>query len=244
MEHENDSPKKDEAASEETGLATVFQLLATSSGGLPVDTNASKRLRILQVGVRPVNTDQLKIITQALLQRKQLRVLYHGRNRDETTERTISPQRLVCYRGNWYLDTWCHLREGLRHFALERLHVIAVLDATANDIPDADLDSYFASAYGIFSGEAAATAVLKFSPSVARWVADEQWHPQQQSSVLRDGSFELRFPYGDERELVMDILRYGPEVEVLAPDNLRHRIAQLAARTASLYRKPVKRPKK
>ena len=57
-------------------------------------------------------------------------------------------------------------------------------------------------------------------PQAARWVADEQWHPQQQGSVLSDGSYELRIPYSDPRELIMDILKYGPDVEVIAPSNL------------------------
>jgi proteasome accessory factor C len=68
--------------------------------------------------------------------------------------------------------------------------------------------------------------VLRFSPSAARWVADEQWHPGQQDQVLPDGSYELRIPYSDERELIGDILRHGPDVEVLDPPELRNAIAE------------------
>ena len=55
----------------------------------------------------------------------------------------------------------------------------------------------------------------------ARWVATEQWHPQQRTRFDPDGSYLLELPYSDHRELVMDILKHGPEVEVLAPDSLR-----------------------
>lgn len=219
-------------------LAAAFRMLAEEvpAVGAPVVQSRS-RLRILQVGVRPLDPRTLQTVVVALKNRKRLRILYHGRNRDLTTERTVSPQRLVCYRGNWYLDTWCHLREGLRHFALDRLHPLAVLDEAALDIDDAQLDAHFASAYGIFSGQARETAVLRFSSAIAGWVADEVWHPQQTGEVRRDGSFELRIPYSDERELIMDVLRYGPDVEVVAPESLRHRVAQLAARTAAQYRR-------
>ena len=63
--------------------------------------------------------------------------------------------------------------------------------------------------------------MLRFTAERARWVADERWHPQQVGQFLTDGRYELRFPYRDPRELVMDILRHGREVEVVSPDALR-----------------------
>ena len=75
--------------------------------------------------------------------------------------------------------------------------------------------------YGIFSGRDVQWAKLRFTSKQARWVAPEQWHPQQRSRFDPDGSYVLELPYSDDRELVMDILKHGVEVEVLAPDNLR-----------------------
>jgi predicted DNA-binding transcriptional regulator YafY len=69
-------------------------------------------------------------------------------------------------------------------------------------------------------------AVLRFTPERARWVADEHWHPQQQSQSLEDGSYELRIPYSDPRELVMDILKHGEEVKVISPESLRDAVAE------------------
>ena len=77
---------------------------------------------------------------------------------------------------------------------------------------------------GIFSGKAVTWAKLRFSPERARWVANEQWHPQQKGTVEADGSYLLEIPYSDDRELLMDILRHGPEVEVIAPTKLRGRL--------------------
>jgi len=79
----------------------------------------------------------------------------------------------------------------------------------------------FASAYGIFAGTANKMATLRFSRERARWVADERWHPQQSGQFLTDGRYELKIPYRDSRELVMDVLRHGAEVEVVSPETLR-----------------------
>jgi proteasome accessory factor C len=62
------------------------------------------------------------------------------------------------------------------------------------------------------------TAVLRFSAERSRWVADERWHPSQ---YLTDGRYELRIPYRDCRELVMDILRHGADVKVASPPERR-----------------------
>ena len=195
----------------------------------------SRRVRIFQLASRPVDMQHFRMISGALLERKQIRVLYHGRGRDETTERIVSPQRLVYYRSNWHLDAWCHLRNALRNFSLDRLHPIEVMTEPAKELADDDLDKHFAPGYGIFSGEARHVAVLRFSANAARWVADEQWHPEQKNKILQDGTYELSIPYSNDRELMMDILKYGPEVKVLAPEALKDRVAQQLKSAADQY---------
>jgi proteasome accessory factor C len=185
----------------------------------------AQRVRILQTAARPVNVEHFRILTTALVKRRRVRVLYHGRARDATTERTVSPQRLVYYRDNWYLDAWCHSRRALRTFSLDRLHPIYIDDQLAREVNEVRLDAHFTHAYGIFAGPASHTAVLQFTPEAARWVADEHWHPHQEGEILPNGGYRLRIPYGRPEELVRDILKYGPEVEVLAPKSLRQAVA-------------------
>src|SRR5690606_25295972 len=82
-------------------------------------------------------------------------------------------------------------------------------------------------------------AVLRFSPEAARWVSAEVWHPRQQARALPDGSWELRLPFGTSTELEMDILRHGPDVEVVAPPDLRERVAARLAAALGRYAGPA-----
>ena len=192
------------------------------------------RIRILQSSTRSTNAEIFQKVASGVVSREQLKVLYHGRDRDATTERWISPQRLVFYKDNWYLDAWCHLRKGLRSFSLDRIHVIANGD-TAKDVSEKKLDDHFGNSYGIFSGKSKNKAVLRFTSDAARWVADEIWHPDQKTKVLKDGSVELTIPYSDPRELIMDILKYADEVEVISPKKLRAEIAKKITAASQNY---------
>ncbi len=174
-------------------------------------------------------------VVGATLQRRKLWIRYYARTTDQTTERTISPQRVTHYRECWYLDAWDEKRNAFRTFAIGKIEELRVLKDRAQDFPESQLDEHFASAYGIFSGKADKTAVLHFTKESARWVADETWHPQQESQHLADGTYELRFPYRESTELVMDITRYGPHVTVIAPAALREQVKTKLAQALAAY---------
>lgn len=184
------------------------------------------RVRILYSTARYITGESFQTIAGALMQRKRLHIRYHGREKNQLTEREISPQRLIHYRDNWYVDAWCHQQQALRSFSIDRIQNARTLSNPTEDINDTQLDAHFTSAFGIFAGQATHTAILRFTPERARWVADEHWHPQQQSSFLPDGSYELHVPYRDSRELIMDILKYGADVEVVEPEGLRKEIIE------------------
>lgn len=86
--------------------------LLLGSAGLPSD-EIRRSIRILHMTSRPVDPAHFRRVSQATLARRRLQIRYQSA--DELTEREISPQRLVFYRGNWYVDSWCHLRDVSDH---------------------------------------------------------------------------------------------------------------------------------
>lgn len=224
----------------------IQPLLARLSGLLGTADNPAeeveRRIKIETVGARQFHLDHFQAVGSALLRRKRLVIRYHARGSDETTEREVSPQRIVYYRDNWYLDAWCHLREGLRAFSVDAIQYAEILDKRAKDVAEKRLNDVLGSGYGIFSGDEVSWATLVFSPERARWVASERWHPKQESRFLDDGSYELRIPYADDRELIMDILKYGADCRVLAPRMLRQRVAQELQRGLTQYQDEVLLP--
>jgi len=211
----------------------INQLL--DAQGLDFSTQPG-RINIRHDAGRPVPGELFEDVLQALFRRERLEITYHGRRRDDVSQREVSPQRLTSYRDRWYLDAWCHRSEGLRSFALERIRDIRRLEQAGIELPDEEIARHFDQAFGIFSGPAEHQALLRFSAEAARWAADEVWHPEQRSSWLDDGRFELSVPFGRSRELIMEILRYGPDIEVVAPDALRQAVADQLAEALTYYR--------
>jgi predicted DNA-binding transcriptional regulator YafY len=198
-------------------MKRLHQLLGS---GAPPKADVARRIRVQTVGARRVHLPHFQAIGSALLRRQRLAIRYRGRSRADSSERDVSPQRLVHYRDNWYLDAWCHWRQALRSFSVDAIEQVRVLDRACIDIADAELDEVLGAGYGIFAGREVKWAGLRFSPERSRWVAAETWHPRQRGRFDAEGRWLLELPYADPRELVMDILRHVPEVEVLWPEEL------------------------
>ena len=195
-----------------------------------------KRVKIISALRRPVPPEGFERMGEALMRRRRLQMRYLTRARGEVSEREVSPQRLVHYKNTWYLDAWCHSRERLLRFALDAVQEAHVLDTRAKDVAMRQVQAEMDAGYGIFAGGIRQVAVLCFSPQAAPWISREEWHPEQQGRWLDDGSWELTLPYVDQTELVMDLLRQGEQVRVLAPPSLQAAVQHRLAAALAVYR--------
>ena len=185
-----------------------------------------KRFRILSVATRKVQLEYFSAVGAAVTKRDRIRIQYHARGTDELTDREISPQRLIYYRENWYVDAYCHLREGLRSFSIDCVKSVGPTGKKAKEVSGKALEEYLASGYGIFGGSDLHWAKLRFSADRARWVAAETWHPKQRGAFDEGGCYVLEVPYSTDKELMLEIMRHGAAVEVLEPRALRKKVRE------------------
>jgi len=183
-----------------------------------------KRIKVIGMGSRKNSIENFEEIGAALLKRNRLEITYYSKSRDEETAREISPQRLIYYRENWYLDAYCHLRNDLRSFAVDGIRSALLTNKKAQEVTEKECHEHFAESYGIFSGKATQRAKLRFTPEHARWVAGEHWHGQQVGSFDKEGFYLLEFDFNQDPELIMDILKHGSGVEVMGPASLKNKV--------------------
>jgi predicted DNA-binding transcriptional regulator YafY len=212
-------------AAQTAPIAERIERLLAQRGITPADI--ATRISLQTPGTRPCNGETFATLAQALFERRRLRIHYDPRGRNAEPDepaRDISPHRLTWQRTNWFLDAWCHRAKDLRRFAIERIQTAQLLTDQAMELDPDSTAARLDSAYGSFTGTPTQTATLRFTPARARWVAEEHWHPDQQSSWLPDGRWQLTLPYANPEELLMEILKYGADCEVVAPAALREAV--------------------
>ena len=217
-------------------------LMEKLQGMLGTDESAARelmrRVKVIVTAHRRVPSRHFELLGSALLQRRRLKLRYFKRSDRSTSEREVSPQRLVNYRNTWYLDAWCHASDGLRRFALDAVRDATLLETKAKNVALRELEAELDAGYGIYGGGGGAKvkwATLVFSADAALWVANEEWHPRQKARFLPDGCYELQVPYSDPTELAMDILRHGDSVVVTGDKALAALIGQRLRSAAGRY---------
>ncbi|WP_295952371.1 WYL domain-containing protein [Rhodoferax sp.] len=193
-----------------------------------------QRVRIVGLVQETPTPRYFERIGLALVRRKRLVLVYADAN-DTPLEWEISPQRLVHFRGSWHLEAWCHPQAELRSFAVDAITDARVLPNSAIEVADDKLDAQFGPEYGVFANGRVRWARLQFNREKASSVANVQWHPLQQGKQQNDGSYLLRVPYMDPRELMEKILQYGALCQVLGPASLRQAVTDEVAQMATIY---------
>lgn len=213
-------------------LERIHSLLGTDEPG---SADLLQRVRILTPAKRPVSSTWFERVTEALLKRRRLQMVYLTRSRGESGERVVSPQRLVHYRATWYVDAWCHKAQELRRFALDAIEDAEVLATAAKSVSLKAVREAMDAGYGIYAGGKPHWATLVFDAQAAQWISREQWHADQVGTWLEDGRYQLKVPYVQETEVTMDILRHGAQVQVVSPASLVRKVADTLRKSAARY---------
>jgi predicted DNA-binding transcriptional regulator YafY len=196
-----------------------------------------------RVGVRALSAkldahvgEHLPAIHKALAEGRALRLTYFSMSRKAETERRVDPYHLTDWNGGLYLIGYCHLRDAVRIFAVERIRAVAPLRDTFTVPADFDAEAYLADAWGLVRGDRVTVRIL-FAAAVAPYVRERLWHRSQTFRDRPDGRLELTLEVADTIEVRRWVLGFGGDAEVLEPaslrDAIRHEVERLTAVLAS-----------
>jgi proteasome accessory factor C len=123
----------------------------------------------------------LAVVRDGLERTRALHLHYYVPSRDERTERTVDPMRLLLVDGHWYLEAWCRRAEGVRLFRLDRIDDVQVLDDAAAPPPQAAERDV---ASGLYQPGGEEPLVRLRLARTARWVAD--YYPVEEVTPVPD----------------------------------------------------------
>ena len=178
--------------------------------------------------------DIFACVEQAIQQQRRLHIRYYTKSREEWTQRVVEPYVIVCRGGAWYLIAYCHLREEVKIFRVDRIDQAAILKQ-ASEIPkNFSSEAFFAGSWFIEQGEPVRVK-LRFAPEAARWVKESQYHPSQRIAEQPEGTLLFEVTVCGRREITRWILGYGSQVEVLEPAELRAAVRAELAKLQAVY---------
>jgi predicted DNA-binding transcriptional regulator YafY len=183
-------------------------------------------------GAGPAEQRWLPAVRRAILERRSVRFTYHARASADPgasepnsagRPRQADPYGLANVGGAWYLVGYDHLRRGLRHFRLDRMEALALLDKTFQRPAGFQLDR----TGGQAADDRPVLVRALFAPAAARWVREERSFFAVQEEQRPDGLL-VTFRVRRERDLLQWLLGWGSQVQVLEPATLREQIAREA----------------
>jgi proteasome accessory factor C len=187
----------------------------------------------VDVHVQEADAEERRVhaeLERALANGRQVRLGYYVPARDEATERTVDPLRLVTAQGHTYLEAWCQRAEDRRLFRLDRVSDVAVLDTPVDDhsdLPPRDLSE------GIFQPSLRDTLVtLRLEPR-ARWVAE--YYPVEVTEEVGGGELRIRLRVGDPEWLTRLMLRLGGAARVEEPTEVAEAVHRAASQALRNY---------
>jgi len=164
-------------------------------------------------------------INRAILEQTTIEITYDSYSSHTVSVRRVNPYHMMFREGCWYLVGYCHSREEIRIFRIDRIKALALTDESFQLPGDFSLQEYFKDSWQLGKGEPIKVKV-RFDPPVSRLIRENTWHPSQEIEELEGDSLVLTVSVEGTWEIKKWILSWGAEAECLAPKGLRGEIGR------------------
>ncbi|MGB9750577.1 MAG: helix-turn-helix transcriptional regulator, partial [Caldisericia bacterium] len=196
--------------------------------------------KMLSISFQPIKIkkdiiDIFDKLFDSIKNRKKVWIEYYTISKDELSEREVDPYHIYNFEGVWYLVAYCHKREEVRDFALDRIKEIKVLKERFNIIDGFNIKDYLNRSFRIYKGNEE-EITLHFDEYQARWIRERIWHESQIIEEKEDRSLILKIK-GNIEEIKRWIIGYGSHVKVIEPESLRKEIEEEIKKINEIYSK-------
>ena len=178
-------------------------------------------------------------LMQAVNQSQVARLLYHPLRSETPESYELHPLGLIWHRRTLYLVASSATRVEPRHFKVDRLRDVELLDAHFERPADFNLQQHLEHSLGVYHSESPLSeVVLRFAAEAARYVTEHHWHHSQQIEEQPDGSLIVHLQLSDLTEVKSWVLSFGNRAEALAPEELRESIRHELQAALTAYESP------
>ena len=218
-------------------LASVFRKIQSS---LPDPTKVKSswlndRILVFPEPTTTVDPKVWDLLAGAIRDNRRVQIMHMAPGEKKETERKVDPYYLVNHKGEWYLSSFCHVRESIRTFAVSRIKKVVLLPDTFVMPAGMTAEKMFGDRLGIIWKPDFYKVHLRFSAKVAPYIQERQWHPRQTLKPHNDGSVALEFTTNHLNEVCDWVLSWGANAKVLAPAILVKKVKDSLRETTKGY---------
>ncbi len=219
---------------------SIDSALAKATGALPREAeefaHSLQGLFSAAIGPHKIYGEHRAKIDQlarAIAKHRTVEIRYYTASRDKTTRRKVDPYHIWYAAGSLYLIGFCHLRQAVLMFAVDRILSLAVTNLPCQMPLGFNVEEYVKGALIAMRGGPQIEVELRFDRKTSAWAKNRVWHPSQKATVDKDGCLTVTLQVADTPELIGWILSFGSGVRVIRPDSLRGEVASTAAKIAN-----------
>lgn len=163
-----------------------------------------------------------RLLNQAIKENQRLSMVYYTFSRDDVNTRLADPYHLVFHDGFWYLAAYCHHREEIRLFRVDRIQSLTPTGEHFPAIKEFDFDAYMGAAWRMERGREFPFEI-RLTGDAARLVQETRFHRSQKVTPIPGNKEAVLFSARASglRSIARWVLSFGGEAEVLAPEELR-----------------------
>jgi len=224
--------------------AFIRQAMAKIRMSLPheVEVNLESAVNAVSFHIDPFRGDEMEVaytyrlLISAIQQQRSVEADYYSASSDVTMRRRIDPYHLRFSDGAWYCIGFCHMRNEVRTFALDRMTKVSMTQDRFDYPKDFSLEQYLASSWVLERGEPA-RVVIEFDAEGAKYVRGRKWHSTQRLEELEGGSLRLSFLVGGLGEVMRWVMGFGEHAEIIEPEHLRGEVMEELEKALERYRK-------
>jgi len=179
-----------------------------------------------------------RALVRGVCHSRQVSIVYWTASRNETQTRTVDPYDLVLAPDDdWCLIGHCHLRNAIRLFKVQRVRSVEETGECFRRPADFRAKEFMAESFGTIRGDGDFHVVLRFTQAYAGIIREKEWHPGQVLEPQPDGTLILRLHVNDFRLIKRWVMYWGPDCEVLEPEELIAMVVSDLQAVGRIYRR-------
>jgi predicted DNA-binding transcriptional regulator YafY len=210
-----------------SGLTPGMRSLLESAAGALADPGGTAR----DYSRAPVG-----LLLEAISRRQTVEMTYESRSSGTCERRSVDPYRLDRRDGRYFeLQAWCHRRNEVRTFALDRIRDVCLMEETFRPRP---WDASNEGVVGGLRGGALVLVEVRFEARVAAYARERRWSFRATFEEDAQGCVVMRGMVRGTEGIVKELMTWQRHATVLGGPELRARMAEEVRAMALLYAEP------